>query len=306
MTSTPILFLIFNRPLLTSKVFERIKDVKPIRLYIAADGPRKSQIGEDILCQKTRDAVVKNITWDCEVVTLFQEVNMGCKIAVSTAIDWFFSQEEEGIILEDDIVPDRSFFDYCGQMLEIYRNDNRVMHIAGFNVNGLWKPSHSYHASYFGSIWGWATWRRAWCHYDLKIKAWGEEGVRDRILKTYFPEDMWMERAKLYDSLFSGEVNTWDYQWTFARLNVGGLSIIPSVNLINNIGFLPSATHGSKKPKWFPKKYRIRTPVIVKDELFVDVEYDRMHNLLAMGKQKKVNKVRRAKLKVNAFIEKFF
>ena len=162
MISTPVLFLIFNRPELTEKVFQKIQDAQPKYLFVAADGPRDNKYGEKDLCEKTRAVVLENITWECEVKTLFRTENLGCRTAVSSAINWFFENVEEGIILEDDTVPDNSFFSYCQALLEKYRNHEQIMMITGDNFqDGIKRGNGSYYFSRYVHIWGWASWRRA-------------------------------------------------------------------------------------------------------------------------------------------------
>ena len=166
---TPVLFLVFNRPDTTKQVFEAIRQAQPPRLYIASDGHRSDREGEWEKVKTVRDYVVNNIDWDCEVKTLFREKNLGCRIAVSTAISWFFENEEQGIILEDDCFPDQSFFPFCEELLWKYQDDKRIMMITGTNSLGTWKSElQSYHFSIYGSIWGWATWKRAWNLYFKK------------------------------------------------------------------------------------------------------------------------------------------
>lgn len=239
----PILFLIFNRPDTTQRVFEAIRQAKPARLFVAADGPREDRPGEAEKCAQAR-SIIENVDWDCEVVTLFRVNNLGCRKAVSSAIDWFFENVEEGIILEDDCLPSQSFFRYCQELLEYYRNDTRIMQICGTNVLKEWDRSgYSYFFSNYGPIWGWASWRRAWKHYDVDMKLWPE------IKGKKFYEDFSQNkeeaeyRQSLYDKVFSGEIDTWDYQWGFAKMINAGLSITPVKNMISNIGFREDATH---------------------------------------------------------------
>src|SRR5688572_20529443 len=173
--NTPVLFLIFNRPAVTKQVFEAIREMRPTRLYIAADGPRPAIPNELDNCRKAREAALA-VDWECQVKTLFRDKNLGCGRGPSTAITWFFEHETEGIILEDDCMPSPSFFSYCAELLARYRDDTRIMHIAGTNLE---KPQqrdqeHSYHFSNFTYCWGWATWRRAWKFHDFDMKLYNE------------------------------------------------------------------------------------------------------------------------------------
>lgn len=229
--------MIFNRPDTTAKVFETIRSARPPRLYVAADGPRSGRGGEEERCAQVR-RITENVDWPCEVRRLYRAENLGCKKAVSSAITWFFEHEEEGIILEDDCLPDPSFFPYCGAMLERYRNDEKILMIAGSDCSRRKRaggPSY-YLATYF-PIWGWATWRRAWQHYDMTMSAWPEfkrrRGVRKAVRDPLMAR--WFERC--FDSTHRGEIDTWDYQWTFTGLLNGRLSVCPCGNLISNIGY---------------------------------------------------------------------
>ena len=170
MNIAPVLFLIFNRPETTIQVFSAIKKAQPNRLYIAADGPRPEYPDEVNHCKIAR-TIATNVDWDCEVKTLFRDQNLGCRLAVSQAIDWFFEQEPEGIILEDDCLPNQSFFWFCKELLEKYRNETRIMHIGGTNFQfGKNRTNYSYYFSRYAHIWGWASWRREWKYYDEKLK----------------------------------------------------------------------------------------------------------------------------------------
>ena len=244
---SPVLFLVFNRPDTTAQVFERIRAAKPPRLYISADGPRGGRAGELEACQAVREIATK-VDWPCELKTLFQERNLGCKVGVSTGISWFFEQESEGIILEDDVLPALSFFSYCDDLLERYRFDERVGMISGSNlVCSRIKCEDSYFFSKIPLIWGWAAWRRSWQRYDVSIAdwpAWNEEGGLEKL----FPgkplvRSYWRDA---FQRVIDGKLNTWDYQLMFARWRYGGLTIIPANNLTDNLGYGLNATHTSQ------------------------------------------------------------
>jgi ADP-heptose:LPS heptosyltransferase len=242
MFNTPILFIIFNRPDVTEEVFNEIRKAKPTQLYIAADGPREHNAYDEELCKKTRE-IVHNIDWPCEVKTLFREKNLGCGKAVSSAITWFFSEVEQGIILEDDCLPHPSFFNYCQTLLDYYKTDERVMHIGGVNFQDQSRGTGSYYFSAVTHVWGWATWRRAWKNYDFHVHDY-YTFVREGTIYSYFKNELiaehWLNTFKL---MFHHQVDTWDHQWSYTIFNNGGLSIIPNVNLISNIGFRHDATH---------------------------------------------------------------
>jgi hypothetical protein len=243
---TPVLLVIFNRPETTRLVFEAIRKVKPPRLYIAADGPRKGVNSDIINCREARK-IVERVDWECKVETLFRDKNLNCGVGPSSAFTWFFEREEEGIILEDDCLPSQSFFWFCQELLERYRHDTRVMHIGGNNFLNGWKKDedYSYYFSRSGHIWGWATWRRAWGKFDYKINNYDE--VKRNGLFNYFflnPLEKAYRLRKLDKTISgNGNVNWWDYQWDFARYSNSGLSIVPNTNLVRNIGFGDLATH---------------------------------------------------------------
>lgn len=239
---TPILFIVFNRPDVTKKVLDRIREMRPAKLYIAADGPRQDNTADEEKCRQVR-TLFTAIDWPCRVKKLFRDTNLGCKKAVSSAIDWFFSQEEEGIILEDDCLPIPAFFHFCRELLLRYRDDPRVMQICGFNPLKNIHIEEDYFFSKYGPVWGWASWRRAWDQYDVNIQSWPT--IRDRGLYKAFcatkREALW--RRDLFDRLQSGELDTWDFQWVYAKLLLDGLSIVPTKNMVTNIGFGKDATH---------------------------------------------------------------
>ncbi len=238
------MLLIFNRPDLTKIVFDQIKKARPERLFVAADGPRKNKSGEAEKCSQARQAVLKHINWKCEVQVLLREENLGCKKAVSSAIDWFFSSVDKGIILEDDCLPSLSFFEFCTQLLTYYEHSDQVMHISGNNFQKENVAGNdSYYFSVYNHIWGWATWRRAWQAYDVHISEYDPE-VMKRTLQRKSEQKYWQE---CFTKVASGQVDTWDYQWTYAIWKGGGLCVLPSVNLVSNIGFGEGATHTTAK-----------------------------------------------------------
>lgn len=244
--NTPILFLIFNRLDTTKQVFERIRKTAPAKLYIASDGPRDNREGEEEKVNVVRDYVLKSIDWNCEVKTLFREKNLGCGKAVSQAITWFFENEKMGIILEDDILADLSFFRLCDELLKKYKDDDRIGQIGGFNVIDKELESNEYYFSKYPQIWGWASWRRAWADYDFTISSWEKLRNTDFVYRAFSNKYFAKERIETYNKTYNsrGEYyNTWDFQWTFCNLVQNRLTIIPGCNLITNIGFNKDATH---------------------------------------------------------------
>lgn len=244
---TAVLFLIFNRPDTTKQVFEAIRQAKPPRLYIGADGPRADKVGEQEKCEEVRQ-IATQVDWDCEVQTLFREENLGCRMGVSTAIDWFFENEEEGIILEDDCLPSQSFFWFCEELLERYRGDMRIMAVSGDNFQkSAARNEFSYYYSRFNHCWGWASWRRAWSYYEKNMQSWPyirDNGYLQDILLEKTAVKYW---SKIFETAYRNEIDTWDYQWTFSCWIQNGLTVLPNVNLVSNIGFDGDATHTTGK-----------------------------------------------------------
>lgn len=247
MLDTPVLFMIFNRPEVTAKVFEEIRKAQPRQLFIAADGPRENRLGEAELCQKARNIVTK-VDWDCEVKTLFRDVNLGCGVAIAENITWFFDYVEQGIIFEDDCLPHSSFFTYCEEMLKFYKNDYRVAQITGNNFqHGQKQGEASYYFSKYTHICGWATWRDRWQNFDFELREankYRNEKLIEQKCANRKEQAFWYRKL---DMLSGGKrKDVWDYQWMFACWNTGGLSAVPNVNLISNIGYDMNATHTVK------------------------------------------------------------
>lgn len=237
MKSAPVLFLIYNRPDKTEKVFDAIRKAKPNRLFVVADGPKTQ--ADIIKCQQTRD-IIKLIDWNCELQTNFRDSNLGSKYSVSNGINWFFQHVDEGLILEDDCIPSESFFFICTELLSHYRHNEKIMHITASNLNDQKKFSeHTYYFSRFPNIWGWATWRRAWAKYDLELS---DRNFYHQLVKTRFRDpfekQFW---TTVLDTLHT--MDAWDYQWMFSIWRADGLCINLNHNLVSNIGFDSSATH---------------------------------------------------------------
>lgn len=241
---TAVAFIIFNRPDTTERVFAEIAKAKPPKLLVIADGPRANRPGEAEKCAATR-AIIDRVDWDCEVLTNFSEVNLGCKRRVSSGLDWVFDQVGEAIILEDDCLPDPTFFRFCQEMLERYRHDQRIGLISGDNFQfGHRRSDDSYYFSKYMHIWGWASWRDRWVNgYDVTMAKWPQ--IRDAGWLTDIVGNM-REAAywqKIFERVYRGKIDTWDYQWMFANWIGNRLTILPAVNMISNIGFDANATH---------------------------------------------------------------
>lgn len=245
--TTPVAFIIFNRPDTTMQVFEKIREAKPKKLYIIADSAREGKEGEEEKVQETRRLVEEGVDWDCEVFKNYAPENMGCKNRVASGITWVLEHEDRTIILEDDVIPSMDFFRFQQEMLEYYKDNKKVMMVSGTNL--IKKPvmENQYTFSCFSSIWGWGTWARAWKNYDVDIKAWPEVDKSGRF-KCVAPGMGYIFLKKNMDSVYEHKKDTWDIQWDFTRHNARGLGVVPKVNMINNIGFdREDATHTNSK-----------------------------------------------------------
>lgn len=245
---TPVAFFIFNRPDATRATFEAIAKIRPERLYVVADGPRKTNPLDRDLCTRSR-AVVENVDWPCAVRTNFSEQNLGCRGRMVSGLNWVFNEVEEAIILEDDCIPHESFFPYCETLLETYRFDTRIMMITGTNLSPDGSCRNSYHFSKYPHIWGWASWRRVWKNYDEDMSGLdtllAEPGFRVG-LSGAMEYRHWRD---VFTKVKKRAVNTWDAQVSYLAFQQNLLTIVPSQNLITNIGFGPDATHTKVRTK---------------------------------------------------------
>ena len=242
---TPVALILFNRPESTARVFEAIRDAAPRRIFLIADGPRETHPGDVEACAAAR-AAVRDVDWDCRVYENFSSYNLGCGLRPSTGISWVFEHVDRAIILEDDCLPHPSFFRFCEELLGRYAGDERIMLVSGNNfIQNRYSPPSSYFFNRNIGFWGWATWRRAWQHFDMRPSGWPdlrETGWLEDILGDVAQAAYWrdiFERAHQK----RGTADHWDYQWTFAVWSQNGLAATPSVNLVSNIGFGAGATH---------------------------------------------------------------
>jgi FkbM family methyltransferase len=271
-----VLLLVFNRPKETAIVFDAIRKARPAKLFVAQDGPRPGRAEESRKCDEVR-SIVSRVDWPCEVKTLYRTENLGCKKAVSEAITWFFGQVEEGIILEDDCLPDQSFFPFAAEMLARFRSDERVMQVSGFNSGGEWvaRGGSSYFFSLYGSCWGWATWRRAWARYESDMKRWQDGSAQGRIRSRIGSRRQWKIKRWIYDSVAAGRKDSWAYVWEYSRLMNDGLSVVPRVNLVENIGFGSEATHTrNDDPALDVKSSALSFPLVHTDAIQADRAFD--------------------------------
>ncbi|MES2213781.1 MAG: TylF/MycF/NovP-related O-methyltransferase [Patescibacteria group bacterium] len=274
----PILLTAFTRYDTTKRTFDEIRKAKPEKLFFYVDGPRDSHPDDAALVEKVR-SLIKEVDWECEVSTLFPEKNLGFIEGMGSALNWFFENVEEGIVLEDDCLPDSTFFPFVREMLDKYKNDERVMHISGDNFQfGQKRGEASYYFSAYPNSWGWATWKRAWKHFDPSMKdfpVFKTSKKIEQILPTQDEQKVWMDT---FEKSYTGEFKTWDYVWVYTIFERGGLFIIPNVNLVSNIGFGAHGTHTVSSTSIFaniptePMMFPLTHPV----EMRADREADRL------------------------------
>lgn len=241
----PILFIVFNRLDTAKRVLESIQQAKPPKLYIASDGARSSRDCESDQVTNVREYILANIDWECEVKTLFREKNLGCKIAVSSAISWFFEHEEMGVILEDDCLPHPTFYRFCQELLDKYKDDQRIAMISGNNFQfGHKLNNDSYYLSKNNHIWGWASWRDRWVNdYDIKMTQWPIIKDENRVSDLFDSKEEQKHFHQVFEKVSKNGIDTWDYQWNFCSRINGRVAILPNINLVSNIGFGVNASH---------------------------------------------------------------
>ena len=244
---TPIAYIVFNRPAHTRKTFEAIRAYRPHHLFIIADGPRKRHPDDKTKCAEVR-SIVSDVDWPCKLHFNFSDENLGCGYRVSSGLDWVFQSVDRAIVLEDDCLASPEFFVFCDILLDKYRDDPRVWMVNGnsYQPENHWGDG-SYYFSKYQDCWGWATWRRAWKHYDHEMS----------FLRAWQSSDSWRlcfptsSERKYFSELFSQALrrkrDVWDYQWDACVLFHGGLAATPNANLVLNIGFDREATH-TKNP----------------------------------------------------------
>lgn len=288
--NVPILFIIFNRIETTKLVFEAIRLIQPSKLFIAADGARSYKNGEFERCNEVRDYVLNKIDWPCEVKTQFSDVNLGCGYGPKSAINWFFEHVEEGIILEDDCVPDLSFFQYCSELLEKYRYDNRISIISGSNMDRTGKyikDNEDYFFSVIPYTWGWATWKRNWMKYDYEIKYWGKVNKMRFLIFLFQDREYRLYWKKIFDDIYNNvPADIWDYQFFFSCFLNNQLAIVPKSNLISNIGYDELATHtfNSESDQAFVPINSLVFPIIHPQTIHRNIEYDIFLQELCYGR----------------------
>tara|TARA_A100001011_G_scaffold303316_1_gene317282 strand:+ start:1897 stop:2874 length:978 start_codon:yes stop_codon:yes gene_type:complete len=316
---TPILIIAWKRPKQTKELIQKIKKINPDNLYIACDGPKNQNTLDDNKVKKTKELLLGSFEEVRQKKYFFSNKNQGCKLGVSNAINWFFENEKEGIILEDDCIPHLDFFNFCQEMLVKYRNDERIWSITGHNQqNNIKRGSGTYYFSKYPRSWGWATWRRSWAHYDRDIKDWPNiksKNILKNQLKNQREINFW---EKILDSIYYYNLpNTWDYQWTLSSFLNSGLTIVPNKNLIKNIGFDEDATHTfmSDSNTFIEidlEKNNDIFPTIHPDYFVINKEADKIVDILEYSGGNKlsklfiIKKLTNLKIKLFKFLKKFF
>jgi hypothetical protein len=264
MTDTPVLLVAFNRPDRLEALIERLRGVRPSRLYVAVDGPREHVATDADRVAATR-AVVDTVDWTADVRTLFRTENLGCGLGVSGAISWLFENEERGIILEDDVLPDASLFPFCADLLERYETDDRVFAVSGCNFvppEAITIPA-SYRFSAVPHIWGWATWRRSWSHYSYDLEGWRERLTTSALWRATHGSPAGVAYWNAVFTLMSRQaVDTWDYQFVLAAMASGGLTATSNVNLVENVGFGNDSTHTVEVPAYLRAVEPMPAPLV--------------------------------------------
>ena len=266
---TPVLLIVYNRPDTTKKVIDALRKVLPENIYIFCDGPKLNNSESKERVEAVHQVCLRGIDWSCNLETNFQNRNLGCKNGVKQAIDWFFSNVEAGIILEDDIVPIESFFTFCEEMLEFYKDDNRIAQICGLSRGNDKYQNASYSFSRYPHIWGWATWSRAWQIYDDDMKGWEEIKKRNLLSELGNKKFSWYWTT-YFNLVNDTDIDTWDYIWAYSVLTQNMLSVVPKNNLIANIGFNENATHTFNQDTVLPKTKPIDLPIEHPSNLMVD------------------------------------
>lgn len=280
---TPVAFVVYNRPWSTQKVFDVIKRSKPKTLYLISDGPKNES--ENLKCDETRKIVERDIDWECNLIKVYSDENLGCARRIQTGLDFVFKREEMAIILEDDTLPDPSFFNFCEELLIRFKDDPKVAQISGCNLfPEIFTSNKSYEFSSITNIWGWATWRANWQMFDLSMKGWNDENKAEFLKKWY----VWQPNQKNIRKMFDLHCEkydpwTWDYQWNYCCWKNDGLSIIPNVNLVSNIGIGPGATHTVSEDSvpFFPEKIdSIESPLRHPEKVERNISFEKNYRKL--------------------------
>lgn len=286
MLNTPVIYILFNRPDVTRLTFAEVRKQRPTHLHLIADGPRASRPADTERCEETRTIVENMIDWPCEVTRDYSVENLGCGRRLSSGLTAAFEQLGEAIVLEDDILPHPDFFPFCETMLKQHRSDPLIHSIGGFNPLRRYAPSQGPAvATMFNSIWGWASWQRSWKDYDFSMKGWDDAAVQSQLRVNTGDDLLYQHYADGIRKTGSGQLDTWDYQWTFAMLRHGRHAIASTTNFIENIGFAGDATHTHAPEPWL-KGLRSLPAVptsAARDLTRPDRRHDRLYSQVVMS-----------------------
>ena len=299
----PVVFIIFKRIDTTKKVFKLIHSYKPNKLYLVADGPKT--IDDNKQCSEVRNFIENNIDWDCELIKVYSNTNLGCAKRVQTGLDYVFEFEDKAIILEDDTLPDPSFFKFCEELLERYKDDAKVAHISGCNLYpDVVNLRESYCFSSIVNIWGWATWKRAWKNYDIKMLTWKKINQSQLLDKFCVSSLQQRHLRKMFDlHCDNNDPWTWDSQWVYTCWKMDGLSIMPSKNLVSNIGIGPNAsnTKSLEQLDAYPKINQTLSFPLVHPKVILDKSFD-----LKYFRKSKISNVRKLRNLLKSILNRLF
>lgn len=242
--SVPVVIIIYRRPETTKQVLDSLSKVKPVNLWVVGDGARENR-PDEINCVAETRSLIDAISWDCDIKFNYAEKNLGLRRRVVSGLNWVFDQVDKAIILEDDCVPDQSFYYFCAELLERYANDQRIMAISGDNFQqGRNHTSYSYYFSRYPHCWGWASWRRAWQRYDDNMNTWPDV-LTEGWLEDILDQDRHAIRywQNIFQNVYDEKIDSWAYRWTLACWVESALTILPNTNLVSNIGFNMRATN---------------------------------------------------------------
>jgi len=302
--STPIVLIVFKRTDTARRVFEAVREIRPAKLLVIADGARPDRAGEAELCAKVRE-IVTAVDWPCELLTNFSDVNLGCDPRVVSGLDWVFSLVEEAIILEDDCLPDRSFFLFCDEMLRRYRGNCKIGTVTGTNYvhHGVPAIRESYYFGILASLWGWATWRDRWQQYDKHLEAWPELREAGALAEIFDDPKTVASWTRIFNEAKEhGDRSPWDYRWAYTNIFQHRLSIIPKVNLVENIGFGAGATHTVVMNRWLlPKPQEMEFPLVHPQAIIWNRSFDRI-----FGQRQYGSMIHRFRIKLRRLRERLF
>ena len=311
--TAPVAMVFFNRPEQFQKIFEEVRKAQPTKLFLIQDGPRKNHPSDEVLIQSCRK-IAENVDWECEVHRNYSDENLGCGTRVSSGLTWAFTYVDRLIIFEDDTLPSQSWFSFCEVILERYKSDERIGMITGVNHLGQYnKHKSSYFFATCGSIAGWATWKRVWDDYDYTLEDVDDDYLCAILEKSYYPR--W--RAKQFMTLMKNlrkkaltgiKQNSWSGPWGFISWCNSRLIIVPSINMITNIGLTPGATNGGTSAAILPKKlqsifnakrYEIDFPLVHPKFVIEDRIYnDKLQEVMYGGR----NPLRRFLRRIESYI----